>query len=192
MNAIELLTQDHEKLRGILPKLSDESVSSDEKQELLAIVEKELKIHSMVEEEIFYPAFKTAAKQDSEAKDMYFEAIEEHHLVDMLLPELKGLDGSTDGFKAKATVLQELIEHHAGEEEKEMFVQARHLMDDRQLSDLGARISERKVQLEEQWDSAGGGFLRRVQSIADKFTPTKLKDLRGKLHGDDSDRERRP
>ena len=190
-NAIELLTNDHQKLRGILPKLADESVSAAEKKDLLAIVEKELKMHSLVEEEIFYPAFKNAGKTDSEAKDMYFEAIEEHHVVDMLLPELKGLSADSDGFKAKATVLKELIEHHAGEEEREMFVQARELMDDRQLIDLGTRMSERKVELEEQWDSFIAGAMRKVQSVADKFSPTKLKDIRGKLHGE-SDRERRP
>lgn len=191
-NAIELLTLDHLKLRGLLPELANESISAAEKKELLATVEKVLKIHSIVEEEIFYPAFKDAAKGKSEAKDMYYEALEEHHVVDMLLPEMKGLSADSDGFKAKAVVLKELVEHHAGEEEREMFLQARDLMDDRQLMDLGTRISERQQELDGQWDSFIAGTLRKVQSVADKFAPTKMKDIRGKLHQDDSDRERRP
>jgi hypothetical protein len=191
-NAIELLTRDHETLRALLPRLSDDTIGGTEKKEILARVEKELKIHAIVEEEIFYPAFKEAAKKSDEAKDMYYEALEEHHVVDMLLPEMKGLDGDSDGFKAKGKVLRELVEHHAGEEEREMFLQARELMDDRILMDLGIQMSERKQELDAQWDSVLAGAVRKVQSVADKFLPTRMKEVRGRLHHDESDRERRP
>ena len=113
---------------------------------------------------------------------MYFEAIEEHHVVDMLLPELKPLDASTDGFRAKATVLRELIEHHADEEETEMFAKAQHLLGDARLRELGAKIAARKEELEQQWASTLGGMLRKAQSVADKFAPTSLKDARGEAN----------
>ena len=186
-NAIDLLRADHERLRQILPKLSDPSIAAEERNRYIDAVEKEIKMHSLVEEEIFYPAYKDAARETHD-RDMYFEAIEEHHVVDMLLPELKPLDASSDAFRAKAKVLRELIEHHAEEEETEMFVTARQLLGDARLQDLGDRIQRRKIELEEQWDSVIAGTLRKAQSIADKFMPSKLKDVRAEMNRDENRR----
>lgn len=189
-NAIDLLRADHERLRQILPKLSDSSIAAEERNAYIDAIEREIKMHSLVEEEIFYPAFKDAAR-NSEDRDMYFEAIEEHHVVDMLLPELRPLDASSDGFRAKAKVLRELIEHHAEEEEQEMFQKSRELLGDVQLQDLGDRIQRRKIELEQQWESRLGGAMRRVQSIADKFLPSSVKDVRVEAKRRDEREERR-
>jgi hypothetical protein len=78
---------------------------------------------------------------------MFFEAAEEHHVVEMVLPELEASDPASDEFTAKAKVLKELIEHHAGEEEKEMFKRAKVLMDEDELEELGMRLEERKMEL---------------------------------------------
>lgn len=55
---------------------------------------------------------------------MMNEANEEHHLVHVLIAELKELEPSDDAFQAKFTVLGELVKHHVKEEEGEMFPQA--------------------------------------------------------------------
>ncbi|HEX6177802.1 MAG TPA: hemerythrin domain-containing protein [Thermoanaerobaculia bacterium] len=179
-NALDLLRADHDRLRQILPKLADPSIASEERNRYLDAIEKEIKMHALVEEEIFYPAFKDAARETFD-RDMYFEAIEEHHVVDMLLPELKPLDASSDAFRAKARVLRELVEHHAEEEETEMFQKASQLLGDIRLQDLGDRIQRRKIELEQQWESVIGGTLRKAQSIADKFMPSKVKDIRAEI-----------
>lgn len=83
-----------------------------------------MKVHTQIEEEIFYPAFQQSA-QGEEEEQLYYEALEEHHVVDMVLPELKGTDEASEEFAAKAKVLKDLIEHHAKEEENEMFPKAR-------------------------------------------------------------------
>ena len=188
-NAIDLLRGDHDRLRQILPKLSDPSIASEQRNKYLEAIEKELKMHSLVEEEIFYPAYKEAARETHD-RDLYFEAIEEHHVVDMLLPELKPLDPASVAFRAKARVLRELVEHHAEEEETEMFQKARQLIGDIRLQELGDRIQRRKIELEQQWDSVIAGALRKAQSVADKFMPTKVKDLR--VEANREDREDRP
>lgn len=177
MNAIELLRADHDRMRAILPKLTDSSVAADERKKLVETIEREIKIHSLLEEEIFYPVFKDVASQQ-EDRDMYFEAIEEHHVVDMLLPELKPLDPASDGFRAKASVLRELFEHHAGEEEEDMFPKAEKLISAGQLAELGTKMEARQRELEHQWESRIGAFLRKAQSVADKFAPTSMKDAR--------------
>jgi hemerythrin-like domain-containing protein len=140
MNAIQLLRSDHSRLRDLLPRLYDMSIASEERNRLREEIEKEIKIHSMVEEEIFYPAWKDAT-HDQKDRDQYFESIEEHHVVDMLLPELMPLDPSSDSFRAKAKVLRELFEHHAREEEEDMFPRAEQLFSPARWTTLVRRWS---------------------------------------------------
>jgi hemerythrin-like domain-containing protein len=142
-DAIALLKQDHEKVRGLLGQL--ENATGARRSKLLAQVEQELKVHTTIEEEIFYPAYRDAARK-KEDKKLYFEAVEEHHVVDLVMPEAS--DGATaEELKAKAKVLKDLVEHHADEEEKQMFPRARKALDREELRDLGERMQTRKEEL---------------------------------------------
>jgi hemerythrin superfamily protein len=148
MNAIELLKEDHKKVRALLSELTDTTKRAEKtRTELLAKIAKEIEVHTKIEEEIFYPAFKDAAGEgDDEA--LYFEAIEEHRCAgDLVLPDLLATDVTSDKFSGRAKVLKELIEHHAGEEEKEMFPKARELLGNEMLRELGAKMEARKAEL---------------------------------------------
>lgn len=147
MNAIELLKQDHKKVRGMLEELTDTSSRAKKtRTELLKEIAEELRIHTQIEEEIFYPAFREAGKKEDE--EMYFEAVEEHKAVEnQVLPDLEGTAVDTDAFTGRAKVLKELIDHHAQEEEDDMFPRARELFSDDELQELGARMMELKMQL---------------------------------------------
>ena len=142
-DAITLLKQDHEKVRGLLGSL--ENATGARREKLLAQVEKELEIHTTIEEEIFYPAYREAAKK-KEDKKLYYEAVEEHHVVKVVIPDAHE-GNSPEQLKAKAKVLKELVEHHADEEEKEMFPRAKKAMDKEELRDLGAQMEARKTEL---------------------------------------------
>jgi hypothetical protein len=84
----------------------------------------------------------------SDDDKMYFEALEEHRAAgDLVLPDLLRTEPSSDEFSGRAKVLKELVEHHAGEEEKEMFPRARKLLDKAELAELGERMRARKKQL---------------------------------------------
>jgi hypothetical protein len=142
-DAIGLLKEDHEKVRTLLGQF--ENATGVRREKLRTQIETELKIHTQIEEEIFYPAYREAARK-KEDKKLYFEAVEEHHVVDMVLPEMN--DGADpEELKAKAKVLKDLVEHHADEEEKEMFPRARKVLDREELRDLGARLAQRKKEL---------------------------------------------
>lgn len=146
-DAITLLKSDHEKVRGLLSQLEKASDRSPERRErLMAQIDREVKIHSQIEEEIFYPAFRDAAEKKDD-RELFFEAHEEHHVVDLVMPEVEETDPTAEQFAAKAKVLKELIEHHADEEEKKMFPRARKLMDRDELRELGARLKQRKLEL---------------------------------------------
>jgi hemerythrin-like domain-containing protein len=146
-DAIALLKEDHKKVKALLSSLEKTTErSADRRVKLLQQIETEVKIHSTVEEEIFYPAFRDAARKKDD-RELYQEALEEHHVVDLVMPEVKECDPAGEVFAAKAKVLKELIEHHADEEEKDMFKKAKQNMDAEELRELGMRIQERKKQL---------------------------------------------
>ena len=143
-DAIKLLKDDHKQVRALLAELeetTDKAVGKREK--LLGAIEQELTIHTRIEEEIFYPAFREAARKKDDVK-LYYEAVEEHHVVDMVLPEIKGTGAESDQFAAKAKVLKDLVEHHAEEEETEMFPRARKLMAQDELLRLGGEMARLK------------------------------------------------
>ena len=148
MDAITLLKSDHQTLRSLLGELEKSTPRGVKtRKELLTKIESNLKAHTSIEEEIFYPAFKEAGKKGDDDK-MYFEALEEHRAAgDLVLPDLLGTDPHSDKFSGRAKVLKELVEHHADEEEKEMFPRAKKLLTKEELGELGVRMQERKTQL---------------------------------------------
>lgn len=144
-DAIALLKADHKKVKALLETL-DKTKAAARRTRLLGQIEIEVKAHAQIEEEIFYPAFKAKA-QDSDQVQLYFEAEEEHGLVDIILPKAKSSDPDSEEFGARAKVLKDLILHHAKEEEKEMFKQARELFDRDELRSLGDQMARRKRQI---------------------------------------------
>jgi len=157
-DAISMLKKDHQTVRQLLARLEKTTERSDrQREELLNQIENEVKVHTTIEEEIFYPAYKDAVRSKSD-KELYFEAIEEHHVVDLVMPEIKSTDPRSEEFRAKAKVLKDLIEHHAEEEETEMFPRARKLMDREELLRLGDQLAQAK-------ESLTGGIITKLAGL---------------------------
>jgi hemerythrin superfamily protein len=102
---------------------------------------RQLTMHTDIEETIFYPAVR--ALDTEKAKDMVLEAYEEHHVVKLILKELPKVDPKADTFKAKMTVLKELIAHHVEEEEKEMFPMAERQLGPERSHELAEAMAAR-------------------------------------------------
>lgn len=104
-----------------------------------------LRAHTAIEEEIFYPAVR---KGQDDLSDEALEGLEEHHVVEVLLDELEGMSSSNDErYVAKFTVVSELVEHHAEEEEDDMFPQVRSALGAERLQELGDKMQARHEQL---------------------------------------------
>ncbi|MGH8233758.1 MAG: hemerythrin domain-containing protein [Rhodanobacteraceae bacterium] len=148
MDAIQLLKADHRKVRELLDKLADTTARGEKtRTALLGRITTELEVHTQIENEIFYPAFKKAGEKDGDAK-MVFEAREEHRTVgDLVLPDLNKTSPGSEQFSGRAKVLKELVEHHVKEEEGDMFPRAKKLMSKDQLEALGDKLAARKQQL---------------------------------------------
>lgn len=145
MNAIDMLKADHERVKGILTQLEDSTERAVKKRaELIAKLEMEITIHTRLEEQILYPAYKKAGGKEQEK--MYYETKEEHRTVDSLvMPDLKMTDPASVEFSGRAKVVKELLEHHIEEEEKEMFPEARKLLGKAQLEELGKQMETMKA-----------------------------------------------
>jgi len=148
MDAIKLLKNDHDEVRTLLGQLEETTSRGVKKRtELVSRIAALLKAHTTIEEEIFYPAFKSAGEKSDDDK-MYFEALEEHRAAgELVLPDLLGTEVASEKFSGRAKVLKELVEHHANEEEKEMFPRAKKLLSREELATLGEQLEARKAEL---------------------------------------------
>jgi len=141
-----LLKKDHAKVKKLFEAFEESGDRALKlRTSLYEQIREELTIHATIEEEIFYPAVNAARSKD--AKKMVAEANEEHALVKQLLAELGDLEAGDIQFSAKMKVMKDLVLHHAKEEEKEMFKEAKEDLSEVQLDELGARMAARKEAL---------------------------------------------
>lgn len=189
-NAITMLKSDHATLKRLLRELNETSErATKQREELVRLLEQEVKMHAQVEEEVFYPAFKAATKKDEQTQELFYEAAEEHHVVDMVLPALKTANPKSKEFTAKAKVLKDLIEHHIREEETQMFAAARQLFDEDQLRQLGELMQARKDSAMAMWNNPLLRPVKKLQSAAHKMMPTKVKTAKATAIAKAMDRE---
>ena len=152
-DATKLLRKDHDTVRKLLGQLeATTSRGAKKRAALLLEIALEVEVHAAIEEEVFYPAFRERSETNEDEK-LFLEAAEEHKLVHGALPELQSTDPRTGLFSARAKVLKDLIEHHAEEEEAELFPRARELFSKAELQELGGRLEERKTELIERYSS---------------------------------------
>ena len=143
MDALQLLKQDHEEVKGLLEKLDSTTERGVKtREELFTKVSRELEVHEAIEEEIFYPALKEHPK----AKELVLEAYEEHHVVDNVMAEIRELPYDDEAWGAKLTVMKENVEHHIEEEEQEMLPDAKKKLG-KETEALGEQMEQRKQQL---------------------------------------------
>ena len=139
MKATDLLKKQHKEVKALFKKVEG-TENARQRRQLLDEISQSLEGHTLIEEEIFYPAVR--GLDTEKAEEMVLEAYEEHHVVKLVLAELPRVNPEDERFEAKMTVLSELVEHHADEEEKEMFKTAQKL-GKAELESLGAQMEER-------------------------------------------------
>jgi hemerythrin superfamily protein len=143
-DAIALLKADHRQVEEWFEQF-ESTRSDDRKQRLAQQCCQALKVHTQIEEEIFYPAFLEATQEE----DIHHEAEVEHNGAKRLIAEIEASGPDDDYYDAKVKVLSEMIKHHVNEEEKRdgMFAKARQSEMD--LDALGEQLAARKAELME-------------------------------------------
>ena len=143
-DAIKLLTADHQEVKALFKdynKLAEKEGPADERQALAQKICLLLKVHTTIEEEIFYPA----AREAIDDADLLDEATVEHASAKDLIAQIEGMSPDEDLYDAKVKVLGEYIEHHVKEEETELFPEVKKSEAD--LAELGTEMATRKQAL---------------------------------------------
>jgi len=146
MDAVDLLTADHNRVRGLFARFQEAEESGDTSQ-LVSLGESiltELEVHATIEEEIFYPEVSGAGDG---IREVVTEGVEEHHVVKTLAGEITALEPGDEVWVAKCKVMIENVEHHAEEEETELFPAVRKALSADELVAMGERMEARKASL---------------------------------------------
>jgi len=141
MDALAMLREDHRKVRELFRQF-EEADNKPMKKAIGDTILVELNVHTVIEEEVFYPA----VRRQGNGVEMVRRAEEEHHTVDSLINELMKMDPSDKAFEAKFHVLIENVKSHIDEEEAEMLPHAAEVGMAR-LERLGEQMAERKEAL---------------------------------------------
>ena len=139
--AVTLLKKDHREVEGWFDEY--EQLEADaEKLALFNKIALALKVHTRIEEEIFYPEERGQIEDD-----MLDEAYVEHDGAKKLIAEIEAMRPSDEYYDAKVKVLGEYIKHHVKEEEQPggLFAQAKK--GDEDLDAMGERLKARKDEL---------------------------------------------
>jgi hemerythrin superfamily protein len=144
MSAIDLLEFQHREVEKLFQKFEKTS-SGEEKISLFEEIADKLAIHAAIEEHHFYPAVK-----EKRTEDILLESVEEHLTIKRTLADLLKLDVGDEHFDAKMTVLKEEVQHHVGEEEKDLFPKVKKLLSADELAALEQEMVAEQDELEEE------------------------------------------
>ncbi|WP_334164469.1 hemerythrin domain-containing protein [Phenylobacterium sp.] len=140
-DAVAVLKRDHREVERLFKQYEKSKEDDARKQEIFQQIALELKVHTQIEEEIFYPESREFVKE----QDTVNEAVVEHMSAKDLIAQLEAMEPSDEYYDAKVTVLKEMIEHHVEEEEQEYFPEVQKKGMDTKA--VGERLLARKEEL---------------------------------------------
>jgi hemerythrin-like domain-containing protein len=173
MSPTEMLRQDHKRVQDLFDAF-EEAQTPEQKKEIVQTALRELKIHTALEEEIFYPAVRQELGE--EESDLMDAALEEHHVAKVVIQELEEMKPEDERYDAKFKVLGESVKHHIQEEESEMLPKAEEIS----IEELGEEMMERKQELEEEMEQSGSSASRGRKKTQGGRAQSKSKGGRSK------------
>lgn len=140
-DAIDLLKADHRTVEALFSEF--ENADKRSKLRIAKDICAELEVHAKIEETVFYPAAKKAAKNSG---DLVNEGIVEHEGIKRLVKMIPTLTTADEFFESRVKVLKEYVSHHVKEEENKMFPKI--IEGEIDLKDLGDKLVRAKDRLQ--------------------------------------------
>ena len=145
MNAIRLLTQDHELAKQMFSNI--QAASAEQRQQLWAQLEPELKVHEQIEETALYgPVAQEVGSRDATLKEWHEQHQQEVSELEDLLQDIAAFDPMTDQWMERVTELQETLEEHIEEEEGDIWPRIQQAWDESKLERAGQEMETLKRQ----------------------------------------------
>ena len=186
---LDMLIEDHKRAKKLFrefEKLSEDD--AEERESLVSLACAELKLHTQLEEDCFYPALRGKLKEE----DLLEEAEVEHASAKQLIEQLDAMDAEEPKFAATFKVLGEYVKHHIKEEENEMFEQAQKARID--WSALLEQMTQRRMELEMELgladDEAEGEDLGETSTMMAEASTEATAEAGASGEGDSNGRSR--
>jgi hemerythrin superfamily protein len=135
MDAIEMLKTDHERVKSLFDQFKG-TKDSQKRLSLFKDIRNELEVHALIEEQVFYPAFKNYP----DFQDIISRSFEEHADVKIILGELISLQSIDDKYIDRVDELIGFVNEHVLEEETELFPMVRKVMRGAERERLGRHM----------------------------------------------------
>jgi hemerythrin-like domain-containing protein len=143
----EMIEKDHEEVKEIIEKIEESSSGAVKSREKMFMqLKEELLPHMKAEEKTLYPAL----KEQKESRMQALEALEEHHVAELVFKELESMPKSEDTWMAKLKVFKELLEHHIEEEEDQVFKMAQETLESDKMSQIMEAFQQEKEKVKKQ------------------------------------------
>lgn len=150
MNAIELLTTDHEAVEALFQQV--ESTDPSEHPAIFEQINAELQAHAHIEETIFYPSLQEEGSD--ELVEITSEALQEHQQMKTFLGELSVAASDAEIFEPLLTKLIQDVRHHVEEEEGEMFPMVEDEFEEATIEAWGDQMQQEKDRFNSSTESA--------------------------------------
>jgi hemerythrin superfamily protein len=143
MKVTVLLRNEHENLKSLFDNYKKPNTrNANGKKELFNDIRREILVHSQMEIEIFYPAL--SGTSSTTADQLVSSAREEHEAIEKSLQELNSMNPSDRNFEPKMMELMDAVVHHIEKEEEEVFDEARKILPEPRLEELGIEMEDRR------------------------------------------------
>jgi hypothetical protein len=139
------LHNDHTEVNTLFGQIQDNE-SAGERKRLFEEMATKLLAHAHAEQEVLYSRLENGASEDS--RKFALEGTSEHQMLEQQVGKIAALsDPISEMWMAELKVLQDLVEHHVGEEESTGFSCARHEFTTAELEAMRNEFQTRKAQL---------------------------------------------
>lgn len=119
LEILQKLRKDHAKLWALLENIQVTTDGAEKtRSELCEKIVHELDAHTHFEEDVFYPFLRD---NKGDAEDMIEHAYDEHAGIKEMLQKLQTADVTSDEFMDLVDELQDALDQHVSEEEKQIF-----------------------------------------------------------------------
>jgi len=144
VDALKLLSEQHQAVEELF-KEYESSDDEETKQSAFEQIADDLAAHAEIEEKLFYPTVYIG-----DLKAHLRRAVEEHLSMKRLLADLMDLSSGDEAFEAKMRVLQEQVDHHVEEAEKDLFPKVRKNFVAAELESLGSQMESMFEELKQR------------------------------------------
>jgi hemerythrin superfamily protein len=140
--ATNMIRMDHTHVMATFHQYEMDS-SPGTKEALVNTICLALEIHAQLEEELFYPAMQQFAADTPTVE----KSVPEHDEMRRLITRLRGMRATDDQYDQTVMELMRDVMHHVADEETTLLPDAERLLGPDRLSEMGARMTKRRIEL---------------------------------------------